>query len=224
MAIHLQKEIEKLKKMILALGARVEENVRDAIAAIQTNDVELAASVRFRDKEIDAEEINIEEECLKVLALHQPVATDLRFIISILKINTDLERISDLANNIAKRVKVLKEHNIQAERFDFAAIGDCVRAMVRKSLLSLVNYDTAIAQEIINGDDVVDSVNKSIISSLKDEIKQKPAMLEPYLQLILVSRYLERMADCTTNIAEDVIYMIQGNIVRHSKNGTTKKP
>ena len=212
----LQREIEKLKKEILVLGAVVEERVGLAVKAMKERDAKLAEQVISGDIDIDQMEVNLEEECLKVLALHQPVAVDLRFIIAVLKINNELERIGDLAVNIAERAAFLATQPPVEESLDFPAMFDKTRQMLKKSLDSLVNTDTDLAFEVLAEDDEVDEINQEMYIKIEEAILYHPEQIKAYIHLLSTSRHLERIADHATNIAEDVIYMITGDIVRHS--------
>jgi phosphate transport system protein len=215
MTLHMQRELEKLKKMILALAAVVEESVQKAVQSLEKRDVVLAEEVIGSDDQVDQMEVDLEEECLKVLALHQPVAGDLRFIISVLKINNDLERIADLAVNIADRTVGLAEEKRIEPPFDLAALARKVEAMLEKSLDALVNFDMALAQQVCTLDDEVDAIHKDNYRLVKERIHANAGEINALIQYISVSRHLERIADLATNIAEDVIYMIEGEIVRH---------
>ncbi|MBN2029074.1 phosphate signaling complex protein PhoU [bacterium] len=215
MLYRLQREIENLKKRILTLGALVEEHVYLAVKAISDRDEKLAQQVIDGDMKIDEMEVDLEEECLKLLALHQPVAIDLRFIVAVLKINNDLERIGDLAVNIGERAAYLAVKEPVKMPFDFKKMTDKVRTMLKKSLDSLVNVDTKLALEVGGMDDEVDAINRETYRKVAEGIKKHPEQSDCLLHLLSVSRHLERMADQATNIAEDVIYMIDGTIVRH---------
>jgi len=218
MSIHLHKAIESLKKRILELSALVEDRVINAIKAVETQDAELAQRVIDGDTEIDAAEVEVEEECLKILALHQPVATDLRFIVAVLKINNDLERIGDLAVNMASRARKLAEIKTPPKvRVDFQGGQNRVREMLRKSLESLVNLDEKLATWVCTADEEIDNVNRSVFKQVSDGIKQHPEDADRLIMLLSVSRNLERIGDHTTNIAEDVLYMVRGEIVRHTR-------
>lgn len=218
MSIHLHKAIESLKKRILELSALVEDRVINAIKAVETQDADLAQRVIDGDTEIDAAEVEVEEECLKILALHQPVATDLRFIVAVLKINNDLERIGDLAVNMASRARKLAEIKTPPKvRVDFQGGQNRVREMLRKSLESLVNLDEKLARWVCTADEEIDNVNRSVFKQVSDGIKQHPEDADRLIMLLSVSRNLERIGDHTTNIAEDVLYMVRGEIVRHTR-------
>jgi phosphate transport system protein len=215
MAQHLQREIERLKKEILSLGAIVENSVQMAVRSIEDKDAQLADEVIKADLEIDQSEVDLEEDCLKILALHQPVAIDLRFIIAVLKINSDLERIGDLAVNIAERVKSLSSHPSIMVPYDLQGLADKTRWMLRSSLDSLVNLDARLAHQICMADDDVDVINRNMYDLVKDAIRKHPDHVDMLIPYLSVSRYLERIADHATNIAEDVIYMVDGVIARH---------
>jgi phosphate transport system protein len=211
----LHREIDSLKKMILALGARVEENVYKAVRALEERNRGLAEEVIAADAEVDQEEVDVEEECLKVLALYQPVASDLRMIVSLLKINSDLERVGDLAVNIAERALFLSTQNRPNIPLDFTKMVEKTRGMLRMSLDALVNRDAGIAHEVMGADDEVDEINREMYVLIQAAIRKDPDRLESLIHLLSCSRHLERIADHATNIAEDVIYMIEGEIVRH---------
>ncbi len=218
MAKHLLREIDKLKKMILALSAVVEVNVQKAVRAIEELDRDLANEVLGTDEEIDRTEVEVEEECLKILALHQPVAIDLRFIIAVQKINNDLERIGDLAVNIAERALFLCDEDRIAAPFELVDMCQKTLAMLRKSLDALMNLDSDMAREVRAADDEVDEINREMYMRISERIQADPAHAMPLLSYLSASRHLERIADYATNIAEDVIYMIEGEIVRHRIN------
>ncbi len=216
MTQHMQRELEKLKKMILALSAVVEETVQQALLSLERMDVPLARQVTGGDEAIDQMEVDLEEECLKILALHQPVAIDLRFIVSVLKINNDLERIADLAVNVAERTIGLDQVGRIPTPFDTVEMGRKVQAMLKKALDALVNLDVEVAREACTLDDAGDAIHKHNYTLIKDRIRSHPEQLDALVQYLSVSRHLERIADLATNIAEDVIYMIEGEIVRHT--------
>jgi phosphate transport system protein len=215
MRIHLQREIENLKKDILTLGAMAEYSVREATWAIERHDEALAQSVIEKDITIDKMEVEVEESCLKILALHQPVAIDLRFIVAALKINNDLERIGDLAVNIAERALFLATQPRVSISFDFVGMARKAQEMLKQSLDALVNLNPDIAREVCERDNEIDTMNRQMYMMVQDAINTYPEQLESLIHLLSASRHLERIADHATNIAEDVIYMIEGEIVRH---------
>ena len=223
MSGHLQREIDNLKKKLLALGAFVEEDVQKAVTAISERNAAAAREVIESDPEIDKMEIDIEEDCLKVLALHQPVAIDLRFIVAVLKINNDLERIGDLAVNIAERAAFLATQERVDIPFDFVGMASKAKTMLARSLDALINGDTELAHSVCAADDEVDQINREMYYQIQDGIRNSPEQMVCLLHLLSVSRHLERIADHATNIAEDVIYMIAGEIVRHRVEEFTQK-
>ena len=216
MAKQLPRQIDGLKQKILFVGTLVEEAIAKAISALINRDRNLANSVIEADAEIDRMEVDVEEECLKILALYQPVAADLRFVVAVLKINNDLERMGDLAKNIAKRVVFLAN----CERFDlpvdFRGMATRAQSMVKESLDALVNSDpTAGPERARLADDEVDAMRRTIEKQIEEQIAAHPDRTECLLRLASVARHLERIADMATNVAEDVIYMVEGEIVRH---------
>jgi phosphate transport system protein len=215
MPVRLQKELQKLKKRILSLGTMVEERVRMAIKAVETRDEKLAKRIIEMDREIDEIEVEIEEECLKILALHQPVAVDLRFISAVIKINNDLERIGDQAVNIAERVVSIARRPQVTVPFDYKLMAEKTETMLKESLDALVNLDADLAHKVCLKDDEVDDINREIYDKVKEVIRSHPDRVGYMINLLLVSRHLERIADLTTNIAEEVIYLIEGEISRH---------
>jgi len=215
MAVHLQNEIEKLKKRIILYGGMIEKNLENAIRSIQAKDAELARQVLESDDQADQWEVDTEEECLKILALHQPVAVDLRFIIAVLKINNDLERIGDEAVNIAERSLRVSPLTLPGLTVDFAPLCGRVQEALRNCLDALVHLDVGLAHQVRLSDDQIDEMVHVMFVQLKNEIKKYPQQTDQLVEYLRVSRHLERIADHATNIAEDVIYMIEGSIVRH---------
>ena len=213
--MRMRKEIEKLKRSLLALSAQVEDSVLKAVRAVEERNEVLAREVIDNDLVIDQKEVDLEEECLKVLALHQPVAIDLRYIVAILKINNDLERIGDLAVNIAERAASLAKDEKLDVSFDITAMTGEVETMLKKCLNALMELDAKLAHEVIDLDDKVDGMNREMIASVLAAIKNHPERSDYLIRFISVSRNLERIADLATNIAEDIIYMVEGEIIRH---------
>jgi phosphate transport system protein len=215
MAKHLEKELERLKKLIYTLSARVDENVELAVKSFQENDVELAHKVIADDKVVDDLEIEVEEECLKALALYQPVAIDLRFIIAVMKMNNDLERIGDLAADIAKNGIAINEGPKPKVPLDLHQMSYLVKAIVRKSLDSLINIDAYLAREVIQDDNEINTLKTEMKQEIMAALKRNPEHAETLMTLLAVTNRLERIGDHATNIAEDVIYMVEADIVRH---------
>jgi phosphate transport system protein len=215
MTKHFRKELENIKKRILTLSSLVEERVQLAARAVENIDAELAQRIIRTDYEVDEMEVEIEEECLKVLALHQPVAVDLRFIITVIKINNELERIGDQAVNIAQRVEVIAKRPKPPFMYDYTEMSRKTQRMLKMSLDALVNLDVDMAYKVITLDDEVDSIKHDAYDKIKQAIKDLPERVGYYINLLLISRHLERLADHATNIAEEVIYLVEGEIYRH---------
>jgi len=211
----MKNEIEKLKKKLLALSAEVEQQLWLAVKSIKERDDRMARRVIEQDLNIDQNEVDVEEECLKILALYQPVAVDLRFIVTAFKINNDLERIGDLSVNIAERSDFLARHEPVNVPFDFDRMAQLTQTMVRDGIAALVNLDCVLAYGVCRRDDEVDAMNKQMYDQVKQGILEHPDHIESLIHLLSVSRHLERIADHATNIAEDVIYMVEGRIIRH---------
>lgn len=215
MSVHLKRDIDTLKRDLLGLCALVEEQVQLAIRALLERDEDLAGQVERRDDEIDRREIEVEEDCLKTLALHQPVAVDLRLIVAVLKINSDLERIGDMAVNIARKAAAFAAEPHVEIPFDIAGMGEKTQSMLHDSIDALVNMDAALAQAVCARDDEVDRMKHQFRVRIEEAIARQPDRLRPMLRLLAVTRNLERVADCATSISQDVVYMIEGRIVRH---------
>lgn len=215
MTKHFERELDWLKKELLELSALVEENVVKSIQSLKNRDEKLAREVINSDDVVDHSEVALEEQCLKILALHQPVAGDLRFIISALKINNELERVADLAVNIAERSLVIMRQKIIDAPFDYTHMAKKSRAMLTHAIDSLIKMDTALAQEVCQADDEVDELNRDVYTQVYRLIKEQPDNVEILINYVSVSRHLERIADYATNIAEDVIYLVDGKIIRH---------
>jgi phosphate transport system protein len=219
---HLERELEKIRKKILTLSAMVEGNIEKSILSLTRHEIKLAKEVIESDHEIDHFEVEIEEDCLKILALHQPAAIDLRYVIGILKMNNDLERMGDLAVNIAERSAYLADKKGTKLFLDFTEMGEKTIAMVKKALDSLIKMDANMAREVCAADDEVDEINRKILFLIQDYIEKNPHEVKILIHLLLVSRHLERIADQATNIAEDVIYMTEGIIIRHHAEDYTR--
>ncbi|HDP95114.1 MAG TPA: phosphate signaling complex protein PhoU [Candidatus Aminicenantes bacterium] len=221
MSKHLNRAIENLMRRLIALSAQVEESVRMAIESVKQSDSVLAGRVIRMDDTIDQEEIDLEEECLKILALHQPVAGDLRTIVAVLKINNDLERIGDLSVDIAKHAIKIAQGDLVSHSFDFSEIFSRVRGMLKSSLDSLVRTDAAVANKVLEEDDRVDELNRRICREVLSAMREEPEKAETLIQYMHVSKRLERIGDHATNMAEDLIYLVTGEIIRH---GTGLEP
>ncbi len=220
MTAHFISALENLKKMLSLVAAKAEQAVHSAAESVRSNSAESALLVVLNDSEIDDSEIAIEEECLKVLALYQPVASDLRQVITILKVNNEIERVGDLAVNIAERVPDMafyQEKNV--EKVDFHDMVSKACGMLKQSLDSLAYHDSVKAAAVIEADDAVDTIHRGNYGKVREMILKHPQEAQYYMDCLTVSRCLERIADIATNIAEDVIYLETGRIVRHRHEG-----
>jgi phosphate transport system protein len=215
MSKHLQSDLEALKKSLLTMGALVEESLEKAASALLDRKAALASEVIAGDEKLDRLEVEIEEECLKILALHQPVAHDLRFVAAVMKINNDLERMGDAAVNIAERAEALaREEAITLPPLLKSMVRTAV-AMTRESLQAFVGNDPQAARRICVRDEEVDRENREVISQLQKMMAADPGLVDRCLHAFSASRHVERIADHATNIAEDVVYMVEGDIIRH---------
>jgi phosphate transport system protein len=208
-------ELTKLNKRLLKLTAMVEERVRQAASVIASKDPELIQKLIRSDYEIDDMEIEIEEDCLKILALHQPVASDLRFIVAVIKINNELERIADIAVNIAMRVDNISKFKHQAAvSYNFSKMSDRVVKMLNASIQALINRDAVLAKSVFLDDDEVDAYRNRCYEDIKKRIMADPEHPGYHINTYLLARHLERIADRAVNIAEEVIYFVEGTITR----------
>ena len=212
---HFQEELEQLKTRLLEMGGLAEEQVRLAVKALMERDRELVALALNGDEPINKLHIEIDGRCFTLLALHQPMAVDLRAIVAAVKINTDLERVGDLAINIAEAARRYAQHAPVKKLIDIPRMATIAQTMLRDSLDSFVRRDTELAQRVLNEDDKLDALKTQIFRELLTYMLQDPSTIEPALDLILISRHLERIGDHATNIAEDVIFMVSGRDVRH---------
>jgi phosphate transport system protein len=215
MSMHLQREIEHLKNKLLTLVATAKDAVEKAVKSVDERDAAAAHAVVDGDFEIDHAEVDLEADCLKILALYQPVATNLRVIISVMKINNDIERVGDLAVNIAERSLFLCGQAPIAAPSDLAEMTAKALAMLTRSLDALVKMDSKCAREVRASDDEVDAINRKLFQEFAAAVRRNPEHVESLLSYLSVGRHLERIADYATNIAEDVIYLMEGEIVRH---------
>jgi phosphate transport system protein len=219
MSKHWERDLANLHRHILAMAGAVEEAIDLGLRALRERDATLSRQVVDGDAAIDAEENFVDNECLKMLALHQPVAGDLRRVVAVLRINTDLERMADLAAHIAERAAVLAALPPVPLPAQVGPMADLARAMVRGSLDAFVALDVRLARRVIAADDEVDRHNREAIDELVDGMRASPEAVLAFLSVFSVTRHLERIADHATNIAEDVVYLVEGEIVRHRPNG-----
>lgn len=216
MAKHLQRDLDQLAKDLLTMGALVEDATNKAISALTRRNRVLAQEVAAGDGAINDRENQIEESALKILALHQPVAADLRFIITALKVNNDLERIGDHAVSIAERAETLADLDPVPLPDEFHKLVEVVQHMVHDSLNALVERDAQLARSVCMIDDEVDRIHRFMYSAMQSVMRENSAYIEPAINAISATRHMERIADLATNIAEDVVFMVEGEILRHN--------
>jgi phosphate transport system protein len=212
---HFHEELDALKGRLLEMGGLAEERVRAAVQGLVLRDGALFDKILIGDEPINQLHVEIDDRCFRLLALHQPMATDLRAIVAAVKINTDLERVGDLAVNIAEAGKRYITHPPVKQLIDIPRMGDLAQTMLRDALDAFVNRDTALAQKVLNEDDRLDALKTQVFRDLLGYMLKDQGTVEPAIDLILVSRHLERIGDHATNVAEDVIFMVSALDVRH---------
>src|SRR5512144_2464079 len=212
---HFQEQLATLKERLLVMGGLAEERVRAVMEAVVERDLALVERVQAGDEPLNQLHVEIDNRCFKLLALHQPMATDLRAIVAAVKINTDLERVGDLAVNIAEAARRYTMHPPVKKLIDIPRMAGIAQVMLRDALDAYVRRDTALAQKVLNEDDELDALKTQVFRELLTYMLQDPATIEPALDLILISRHLERIGDHATNLAEDVIFMVSARDVRH---------
>lgn len=215
MSIHLTRDLDNLHRSLLSMGALVEEMIHQAVAELAEPSYEKAVALAEKDDEIDRRDVQIEEDCLKILALHQPVATDLRRITTVLKISGELERVADLGVHIAERACGLIARPDVAVPETLQEMAQMAVEMLHRSIDAYVELDSELARQVCADDRTVDQWNREIIEELTGLMKRAPDTVEPAMHLFSASRHVERVADHATNIAEDVVYLVEGEIIRH---------
>lgn len=229
MSIHLIRDIDSLHRKVLTMCGHVEEMIHQAVDALHQPQFQKARDILAQDDAIDAMDVQIEEDCLKLLALHQPVAIDLRRITTVMKISAELERVADLGVNIAERAcGIVASPEISAPE-KLKEMSRLALDMLHRSIDAYVQLDVRLARDVCQSDDQVDQLNREIIDELTVFMKRRPDLIEPAIHLFSASRQIERIADHATNIAEDVVYLVQGEIIRHrsrlaSQSEPTRKP
>jgi phosphate transport system protein len=213
---HFHEELDQLKQTLLAMAALVEDQIRRAMQALVERDDDLARQVIDRDRAVNAYDLEVDEKCVELLALHQPAASDLRFLTTAMKIVTDLERIGDQAVNIAQRARELNLEPQLKPYIDLPRMADAAQRMVKESLDAFVARDTELARRVCADDAPVDALNHQIFRELLTFMMEDPKTIPRAIRLILIARFIERVADHATNIAEMVIYMVDSKMVRHS--------
>jgi phosphate transport system protein len=219
---HFHEDLRALTGRLTVMGELVESRVRDAMAALLQRQPDLAVKVATGDAAVNELELEVDDLCIKFLALQNPVASDLRLVRSMIKVNTDLERVGDQAVNIAQGVTALLERPLLRPAFDVARLGEIAVAMLHDSLRAFVEQDVALAQGVLGRDDEADSLRDGLFRVLLTHMMSDPAAIERALGLILVSRCLERVADHATNIAEEAIFVVEGRVVRHGGGSTSR--
>ena len=216
---HFNRAIVSLKQMVAQIAADAENALSEAVLAVSKLDVRRASEIIENDFRIDCEEIRIEEECLKILALYQPVASDLRTVVTILKVNIEIERIADMACNIAERVADMAKTDVGAlgedARFDCSEMSSKTREMLRWALDSMTYRDPELAERVLRADDAVDELNRRNFAWVRERVAASPQASGYFLDCLTISKNFERIADMATNICEDVIYLERGKIIRH---------
>jgi len=218
---HFQGELEQLKTRLLKMGGVAEENVRLAVKGLVERDADLIDHVVAGDAPLNALHMEIDNRCFTLLALYQPMAADLRTIVAVVKINTDLERVGDLAVNVAEAARRYRSHAPPKKLTNLPGMATIAQTMLRDALDAFVRRDVELAQHVLDEDDRLDSLKTQIFRNLLASMMQDHSTIEPGLDLILVSRHLERIGDHATNIAEDVIFIVSGRDVRHHASDDT---
>lgn len=221
---HFQEELEQLKTRLLEMGGLAEERVRAAVRAVVERDRSLVDKVLSGDGPINQLHIEVDDRCFKLLALHQPMAVDLRAIVAAVKINTDLERVGDLAVNISEAVGRYLQHPPVKELIDIPRMADIAQHMLRDALDAFVRRDIVLAQSVLDQDDALDALKTTVFRELLQHMMNDPGTIEPSLDLVLISRHLERIGDHATNVAEDVIFMVSAKDVRHHQDDDAHRP
>ena len=215
MTKHFDKDLIKLNEKISKLGSLIVESSTKSIVMLQNFDLSIAAEILASEVAVNEMEVEIENECLKVLALHQPVAADLRFLIVVLKVNNDLERMGDQFVNIAERVRFLKDQPRVMSDIDLVKMGEVGSRMVGLSMTALTMRDPDIAREVLEMDDALDALHSQSFQLLQDAMRKNNEMITPAISYMTISSNLERLGDLATNIAEEIIFMQEGEVVRH---------
>ena len=213
---HFDQELDDLKQKLLRMGAAVENQIQTSLRALVERDTELAQQVIENDLRINSLDVQVDEDSIRLLALHQPTAKDLRFITTAMKISTELERMSDLAENIAERALELNEEPQLKPYIDIPRMGNWTLRMVKDSLDAFVNRDAALARKVCADDDFVDDLTQQLFRELLSFMIENPKTITRAIRLTFIGKYIERIADHATNVAELVVYLVEGKIIRHT--------
>ena len=215
MARHFELELDQLRTQLIRMGSLVEEQIDLAVSAITSSDVKLARMILERDKRVDEFDNAIDQQCMRIFALAQPVAIDLRLLMAALKINNELERIGDIAVNLAERVEALLPHAEFVKGTSLQAMATAARNMVKDAIDSFVNNDPALARKVLESDDLIDNFDREMFIQMKQSMKESAVHIEPAAHMLIISRHVERLGDHSTNIAEDVIFLVNAKIIKH---------
>lgn len=215
MTRHFEMEIDQLRTMLIRMGSLVEEQINCAVKALVLGDMALVRLVMERDKRVDEYDNTIDTQCMKIFALTQPVAVDLRLLMAALKINNELERIGDIAVNLCERVEPLALHLELVRRTQLGEMAEAAREMMKLAIDSFVNNDPALATKVLESDDFIDQLDRDTFKLMTTMMKESPELIEPALHIVVLSRHIERLADHATNIAEDVIFLVNAKIIKH---------
>ncbi|HLG23086.1 MAG TPA: phosphate signaling complex protein PhoU [Candidatus Manganitrophaceae bacterium] len=214
---HFEEELTRLKERILKMGALVEAQIAASIKALVERDVPLARQTIQNDHLVNAMDVEIDEECIRLLALYQPAARDLRFITTAMKITTDLERMSDLSEDICERAIELSEEPLLKPYIDIPRMAEAAQKMVRETLDAFVNQDAPLARKVCAEDRFIDDLTQQIFRELLSYMAEDPATISRAIRISFIAKYIERIGDHATNIAEMVVYLVEGKIIRHTK-------
>ncbi|MBI3587316.1 MAG: phosphate signaling complex protein PhoU [Ignavibacteriales bacterium] len=212
---HFESELDQLRTLLIRMGSLVEEQIDFGVRAILESNSSLAQIVVERDKKVDEFDNEIDKQCMRIFALTQPVAIDLRLLMAALKINNELERIGDIAVNLAERVSPLSQYASFVQKTPLAMMANGARAMVKDAIDSFVNSDPALAKKVLESDDAIDDLDRETFNLMVKKMKESSEFIEPAAHMMIVSRHVERLADHATNIAEDVIFLINAKIIKH---------
>ena len=215
MTRHFEMEIDQLRTLLIRMGSLVEEQIDYAVRALVQGDMSLVRLVMERDKRVDEFDNTIDHQCMRIFALTQPVAIDLRLLMAALKINNELERIGDIAVNLCERVEPLAAHLDLFKKTALAEMAGAAREMMRLAIDSFVNSDPSLATKVLESDDYVDQLDRDTFKLMTHIMKESPGLIEPAMHIVVLSRHIERLADHATNIAEDVIFLVNAKIIKH---------
>jgi phosphate transport system protein len=215
MTRHFEIEIDQLRTMLIRMGSLVEEQIDCAVRALVKGDLGLVRLVMDRDKMVDEYDNTIDQQCMKIFALTQPVAVDLRLLMAALKINNELERIGDIAVNLCERVESLAVHLELLRKTQLVVMAESAREMMKLAIDSFVNNDPRLATKVLESDDYIDQLDRDTFRLMTKVMKESPEFIEPAVHIVILSRHIERLADHATNIAEDVVFLVNAKIIKH---------